>query len=204
MVLEVSLLVSPLFVFSPCSVVLHARDKLRPLSLRLKMPSTLSHTRSLQNENMMTTHYPMMVMPVRLLLGLERLLPHQEMLKRGLLLPYNQLSMKGRVMFISHQCTYSSSRNRRCIRHTPLHITRSLRLTPFHSFCHICFEPGTGNSNADATGEQLVALQRMLERLMLGEISSTSLTWVQQIMYGFSDRVTAATWKAALPHMFVW
>ena len=94
------------------------------------MPSTLSHTLP-QNENMMKTHYPMMVVPVRLLLGLERLLPHQEMLQRGLLLPYNQLSMKGRVMFISHQCTYSGILNEcdlsACIRHTPLHTTRSFR-----------------------------------------------------------------------------
>ena len=99
------------------NVVLHVRDILHVTpyiirSLRLTMPSTLSHTLP-QNENMMKTHYPMMVVPVRLLLGLERLLPHQEMLQRGLLLPYNQLSMKGRVMFISHQCTYSSRNPKR-------------------------------------------------------------------------------------------
>ena len=56
-------------------------------------------------ETMMKTRYPMFVLPVKVLLRLERLLPHQDMLKRGLLLPYNQFSMKGRIMFISHQCT---------------------------------------------------------------------------------------------------
>ena len=56
-------------------------------------------------ENMMKTHYPMFVLPVRALLRLERLLPHQDMLERSLLLPYNQFTMNGRVIFVSHQCT---------------------------------------------------------------------------------------------------
>ena len=98
------------------------------------MPSTLSHTLP-QNENMMKTHYPMMVVPVRLLLGLERLLPHQEMLQRGLLLPYNQLSMKGRVMFISHQCAYSSRNVSDTHRCTPLaHFVDGALFTPFATF----------------------------------------------------------------------
>ena len=63
---------------------------------------------------------------------------------------------------------------------------------------------GTGNINADATGAQLVALQRMLERLMSGEISRVELNWTQQVLFGYSDAVKAATWMAALPHMFVW
>ena len=88
--------------------------------------------------------------------------------------------------------------------HTAAHHSFISLTVPFSLRLPHFLELGTGNSNADATGEQLVALQRMLERLMSGEISSTSLTWVQQIMYGFSDMVTAATWKAALPHMFVW
>ena len=63
---------------------------------------------------------------------------------------------------------------------------------------------GTGNTNADATGAQLVALQRMLERLMHGKISRVELTWAQQVAFGYSDAVNAATWMATLPHMFVW
>ena len=63
---------------------------------------------------------------------------------------------------------------------------------------------GTGNINADATGAQLVALQRMLERLMHGKMSRVELNWTQQLVFGYSDAVKAATWKAALPHMFVW
>jgi len=49
-----------------------------------------------------------------------------------------------------------------------------------------------------------MALQRMLERLMHGKISRVELTWAQQLTFGYSDAVTAATWMAALPHMFVW
>ena len=66
-------------------------------------------------ENMMKTLYPMFVLPVRVLLRLERLLPHQEMLEQGLLLPYNHLSMKGRVIFISHQCTSVFRHLLRCV-----------------------------------------------------------------------------------------
>jgi hypothetical protein len=49
-----------------------------------------------------------------------------------------------------------------------------------------------------------VALQRMLERLIHGKISRVELNWTQQIIFGYSDAVKAATWTAALPHMFVW
>ena len=49
-----------------------------------------------------------------------------------------------------------------------------------------------------------MALQRMLERLMHGKISRVELNWVQQVAFGYNDTVNAATWMAALPHMFVW
>ena len=61
------------------------------------------------DETLMKTRYPMFVLPVKILLRLERLLPHQEMLEQGLLLPYNEFTMKGRIMFISHQCAYGIS-----------------------------------------------------------------------------------------------
>jgi hypothetical protein len=44
----------------------------------------------------------------------------------------------------------------------------------------------------------------MLERLMHGKISRVELNWTQQITFGYNDAVNAATWMAALPHMFVW
>ena len=81
----------------------------------------------------------------------------------------------------------------------PLTQTRLLPTAP-----HSLHTTGTGNTNADATGAQLVALQRMLERLMHGKISRVELTWAQQVAFGYSDAVNAATWMAALPHMFVW
>ena len=39
---------------------------------------------------------------------------------------------------------------------------------------------------------------------MNGAISKVQLNWVQQLVFGYSDTVSSATWKAALPHMFVW
>ena len=52
------------------------------------------------------TLYPMMVMRVATLLRLERLRPHQEMLKDALMLPYDPGLMKGRVIFVSHQVRF--------------------------------------------------------------------------------------------------
>ena len=48
------------------------------------------------------TKYPMLVMTIPTLMGLTKLQPHQEMLRRRLLVPYNA-AMRGRIMFISHQ-----------------------------------------------------------------------------------------------------
>jgi len=45
----------------------------------------------------------MLVMPVATVLALQKLMPHQEMLRKKLLLPYNQKTMAGRVIFVSHQ-----------------------------------------------------------------------------------------------------
>ena len=42
-------------------------------------------------------------MKVATVLRLTKLLPHQEMLKQKLLLPYNPLTMAGRIIFCSHQ-----------------------------------------------------------------------------------------------------
>jgi hypothetical protein len=54
-------------------------------------------------KEMAKTHYPMLVMKVSTVLRLTQLLPHQEMLEQKLLLPYNPLTMTGRVIFVSHQ-----------------------------------------------------------------------------------------------------
>ena len=56
-----------------------------------------------EQERKAKTSYPMMVMRIATLLRLERLRPHQEMLKDGLMLPYNPGLMKGRIIFVSHQ-----------------------------------------------------------------------------------------------------
>ena len=52
----------------------------------------------------------MLVMPVATVLALQKLMPHQEMLRKKLLLPYNQKTMAGRVIFVSHQVRPRSRR----------------------------------------------------------------------------------------------
>ena len=59
----------------------------------------------LLGEGMMKTRYPMLVMNMATLMGLEKLLPHQEMLRGEMLIPYNRQTMVGRIIFVSHQCT---------------------------------------------------------------------------------------------------
>jgi hypothetical protein len=45
----------------------------------------------------------MLVMKVQTMLNLERLLPHQRMLRLKLLVPYDNAKMAGRVLFISRK-----------------------------------------------------------------------------------------------------
>ena len=47
-------------------------------------------------------------------------------------------------------------------------------------------------------------LQRTLERLMSSEIPKVGMSWKQQILFGHNTIITAAQWKAALPHMYIW
>ena len=56
----------------------------------------------------------MLVMPVATVLVLQKLMPHQEMLRKKLLLPYNHMTMAGRVIFVSHQVrpAYAGLRSR--------------------------------------------------------------------------------------------
>ena len=87
------------------------------------------------------TKYPMLVMTIPTLMGLTKLQPHQEMLRRRLLVPYNA-AMRGRIMFISHQVRTPSlpsgidlsARHREAYghaTHTPAALTtRSLSLRP--------------------------------------------------------------------------
>lgn len=114
----------------------------------------------------MATLYPMLVMTMDTFLGLDTLLPHQNMLKDKRLLPYNPETMDNRVLFVSHQWT---------------------------SF-----------GEADHTGIQIQTLQRVLRRLMAGSISKVATNWQQRVTLGTNEVVTAAQWKMALPHMFVW
>ena len=52
----------------------------------------------------------MLVMKVETMLKLERLLPHQRMLREKLLVPYDDAKMKGRVLFISRESAWSGER----------------------------------------------------------------------------------------------
>ena len=47
----------------------------------------------------------MLVMTVKTMLGLRKLMPHQAMLRKKLLIPYNRQKMAGRILFVSHQWT---------------------------------------------------------------------------------------------------
>ena len=49
-----------------------------------------------------------------------------------------------------------------------------------------------------------LTLQRTLERLMSSEIPKVEMNWQQQLLFGHNTVVTAAQWKAALPHMYIW
>lgn len=58
--------------------------------------------------------------------------------------------------------------------------------------------------HADPSGEQLRALQRLLRRLLNGEISSVESHWQQKVVFHQNTVVTAKEWMAALPHMYIW
>ena len=60
-----------------------------------------------------------------------------------------------------------------------------------------------GWQHADPNGEQLVALQRILTRLLKGEISRVQSHWRTQLEFG-NTVVAGRRWKAAVPHMFAW
>lgn len=60
-----------------------------------------------------------------------------------------------------------------------------------------------GWEHADPNGEQLAALQRILKRLMHGEVQMVESSWMQQLVLKQNTKVSAKEWKAALPHMFV-
>jgi len=61
-----------------------------------------------------------------------------------------------------------------------------------------------GFGHPDPAGEQFAALKRILQRLMDGSIPKVESHWVEQVGMKHTETVTAAAWKAALPHMFVW
>ena len=56
----------------------------------------------------------------------------------------------------------------------------------------------------DPDGEQLMALKRILWRLINFEGPAVESYWLHQVLYGQNTIVTSEEWKAALPHMFVW
>ena len=39
---------------------------------------------------------------------------------------------------------------------------------------------------------------------MSSEIPKVEMSWQQQLIFGHNTVVTAAQWKAALPHMYIW
>ena len=111
------------------------------------------------------TIYPMYVIHVPCLVELDRMEPHQDILKKNLLQAWFA-AMSGRIIFVSHEWL--------------------------------------GWTHADPNSEQFQALKRILQRLMGGEVPKVESYWVQQLYYKQKTIVTAAQWKVALLHMFVW
>ena len=60
-----------------------------------------------------------------------------------------------------------------------------------------------GHKHPDPNNEQLTVLQRVVTRLMQRQISSVEPHWMQAFEFG-GVGVSAAQWKAALPHMHFW
>ena len=58
----------------------------------------------------------MLVMKVQTMLNLERLLPHQRMLREKLLVPYDKFRMAGRVLFISRKLERGADHRRNATR----------------------------------------------------------------------------------------
>ena len=66
-------------------------------------PSNPTPRPTFSTSNVLYVDYPMLVMKVQTMLNLERLLPHQRMLREKLLIPYDKVKMAGRVLFISRK-----------------------------------------------------------------------------------------------------
>ena len=60
-----------------------------------------------------------------------------------------------------------------------------------------------GFRQPDPASEQLSALKRVVTRLMQGEMN-VQTHWMMAFFFGSTFVVTAAQWKAALPHMYFW
>ena len=108
--------------------------------------------------------YPMWLLPLHHFLGLDELLPHQELLRRGMLVQWE--ARMRTVIFISHQWT---------------------------SFDH-----------PDHTGRQLQTVQRMLERMVMGQVSAVDAPFEDQAALKGNVKITPGEWKSLLYDAFVW
>ena len=147
-------------------------------------------------------------MKVQTMLNLERLLPHQRMLREKLLVPYDKFKMAGRVLFISRKLETIIAAMHPLATRCTFDPTRTefypCSLTLFAPCCHYTTtDQWTGHADADATGAQLRTLQGLVLRLMRGEVAKVESNWAQQLALKHNDFVTAKRWKAALPHMFI-
>ena len=61
-----------------------------------------------------------------------------------------------------------------------------------------------GFDHADPNGEQLSVLQRILTRLMDGQVQKVETHWAQKLFLKHSNVVRADRWKSALPNMLCW
>ncbi|CAE8622208.1 unnamed protein product [Polarella glacialis] len=61
-----------------------------------------------------------------------------------------------------------------------------------------------GNNHPDPQQEQLNCLQRLFRRILSDKIRDVKSHWFHQLKFGEGVKVSAATFRKALPHMFVW
>lgn len=121
-------------------------------------------------------HYPMWLISVPELLALDRMRPHQALLRAGKLVQWRQPSRGGGggrgswagggVIFVSHQWL--------------------------------------GFREPDPNGEQLRDLQGILRRLMSGDVGRVGPNWKLKLVLGDKSGVSASEWREALPGMLVW
>ena len=84
----------------------------RPSFFRLRLLCFIVHVSSRINDVLSCSPTQMFVMPIKTLLEMAHLVPHQELLVQEKLLPYDPESQAGRIIFVSQYVSTSLLLNR--------------------------------------------------------------------------------------------